>query len=94
MGIAPTSAVGAVYDRAFGPLASESCAVIDRAYRKSLQKFKIKPCPVTGQGLIFLQRTLEVQSKLRLELAAQVGLRSCSCNQAEGRLVNIHQRTV
>jgi len=25
--------VGAVYDRAFGPRACESCAVIDRAYR-------------------------------------------------------------
>jgi len=27
--------VGAVYDRAFGPLACESCAVIDRAYSKN-----------------------------------------------------------
>ena len=31
----PLSAVGAVYDRAFGPLACESCAVIDRAYSKN-----------------------------------------------------------
>ena len=30
----PVSAVGAVYDRAFDPLACESCAVIDRAYSK------------------------------------------------------------
>ena len=28
-------AVGAVYDRAFGPFACESCAVIDRAYSKN-----------------------------------------------------------
>ena len=28
-------AVGAVYDRAFGPLVCESCAVIDRAYSKN-----------------------------------------------------------
>ena len=31
----PLSAVGAVYDRAIGPLACESCAVIDRAYSKN-----------------------------------------------------------
>ena len=29
-----SNSVGAVYDRAFGPLACENCAVIDRAYSR------------------------------------------------------------
>jgi len=33
VGLQSDSAVGAFYDRAFGPLTCESCAVIDRAYR-------------------------------------------------------------
>ncbi len=48
---------------------------------------KLKPCPVprkaTGQGLIFLRTTLEVQAKLRLELAVLCGLCSRSGDQAE-----------
>ncbi len=38
----PLSAVGAVYDRAFGPLACENCAVIDRAYSNHFVQSEVR----------------------------------------------------